>query len=61
MQKLAYTLTEAAEATGYSERTIRRAIAESRLVAKYENSKPVIMTRDLEAWLEALPSERKTA
>ncbi|HEY4598895.1 DNA-binding protein [Corynebacterium sp.] len=56
--KLAYTIAEAAESTGYSERVITRAIAERSLVARYANTKPVIKADDLTVWLENLPTEK---
>lgn len=61
MNKLSYSFEEAAAATGYSERTIRRAVADNRLVARYANSKPVITADDLRAWLQSLPTERDAA
>jgi hypothetical protein len=57
MSKLAYSLEEAEAATGYSQRTIRRAISDNQLVARYANSKPVITADELKAWLDALPTE----
>lgn len=57
--KLAYNLKEAAEATGYSTDTIRRAIRNSDLTARYANSKPVILKDELEDWLRSLPTEPK--
>lgn len=57
MQKLAYSIDEAAEASGYSSDTIRRAIRNSDLAVKYANTKPVVLASELEAWLTALPSE----
>lgn len=55
--KLALSIEEAAEATGYSTDTIRRAIRNSDLTARYANSKPVILTAELQEWLAALPTE----
>lgn len=56
--KLAYSLPEAAEATGYSERVISRAIADHKLIARYANTKPVIKADDLAAWIDSLPVEK---
>lgn len=56
-QKLAYNIEEAAEATGYSVDTIRRAIRNHELVARYANSKPVVLVSELTEWLESLPTE----
>jgi excisionase family DNA binding protein len=56
--KLAYTFEEAAEQVGYSVRTLRRAAADGMLIVRYGTaSKPVIRHSELEAWLEALPTE----
>ena len=56
-QKLAYSFEEAAAATGYSVDTVRRAVRNRELTARYGNSKPVILAGELSEWLEALPSE----
>lgn len=60
MSKIAYTLEEAAAACGYSIDTIRRAVRKSELVARYANSKPVIMATELIEWLESKPTEPKS-
>lgn len=58
MSKLAYTYDEAAELVGYSSKVLRTAAAEGTLIVKYgTQTKPVIRHADLEAWLEALPTE----
>lgn len=57
MSKLAFNFEEAAEATGYSVDTIRRAVRNSELTARYANSKPIILVGELNEWLSALPSE----
>ena len=57
MQKLAYSIEEAAEATSYSTDTIRKAIRNNDLAVKYYNTKPIILASELQAWAEALPSE----
>ena len=57
MSKIAYTLEEAAAACGYSVDTIRRAVRKSEMVARYANSKPVIMASELTEWLESKPTE----
>lgn len=53
---LAYAIPEAAAAVGVSESTLRRAIADHSLIARYIGRKPVIQVRELDAWLESLPS-----
>ena len=57
MSKIAFSIEEAAEATGYSTDTIRRALRNSDMTASYANSKPVILATELQEWLEALPTE----
>lgn len=60
--KIAYTYDEAAEATGFSTRTIQRAVAEGELVAHFRKGEtPRIKKADLEAWVESWPTERRTA
>lgn len=54
--KLAYTLDEAAAATGYSRRVIDIAIQQNNLIARYANSKPVIEEAELRRWLQSLPT-----
>lgn len=57
--KLSYTLEEAADATGLSVWSIRRAIKAGELVARYPRplNKPLITVGDLVAWLEDGPTE----
>jgi hypothetical protein len=55
--KLAYSLDEAAEATGYSTSTLRIAIRRHDLLARYANTKPVILAEELLDWLKSLPTE----
>lgn len=57
MSKVAYSIEEAAEASGYSTDTIRRALRNSDMTARYANSKPVILASELTDWLTALPTE----
>jgi hypothetical protein len=54
--KIAFTLDEAAEATGYSRRSIQIAIEQNNLIARYANSKPVIEEDELRRWLKSLPT-----
>lgn len=56
--KLAYSLEEAAEATGYGQTTLKVAIRRGELVAAYANTKPVILADELKSWLASLPTER---
>lgn len=57
MNKIAYTITEAAEMVGYSERTLKQAIADGHLAPRYANSKAIIRHEDLAAWVDRLPAE----
>lgn len=55
--KLAFTITEAAEATGFSADTIRRAVQAGDLPVRKPKingkqvKRPVILASDIEAWL----------
>jgi len=61
MSKLAYTFEEAAEACGYSVRTLKTAAANSELLVKYATkTKGVIRAADLDDWLDRLPAEPPT-
>ncbi|MFK0042056.1 hypothetical protein ACIQTW_19655 [Paenarthrobacter sp. NPDC090517] len=57
--KLALTFEEAAEACGYSVRTLKYQVAAGNLMARYANSKGVIRVEDLARWLDELPAEPK--
>lgn len=56
-QKLAYTFEEAAEQSGYSVRTLKQAVTNGDLLARFANTKGVIRHADLEEWLDDLPAE----
>jgi hypothetical protein len=57
--RLALTITEAAQATGYSDDVIRAALGRGELTPRYgTKSKPVIPTDELKRWLNSLPTER---
>lgn len=58
MDKLAYTLDEAAEAVGQSVDVIRRKVRAKELPVRYPSARPVILREDLEAWLQSAPTER---
>jgi hypothetical protein len=58
MDRLAYSIDDAATAVGYSADTIRREVDKGNLSVRYANRKPIILRSELEAWLESLPSER---
>lgn len=59
--KVAYTIYEAADACGVSDKTIRRAIDSGDLIAYYPTSRAVILKEDLQDWIKAAPTERRTA
>lgn len=58
--KLALTFEEAAEACGYSVRTLKYHVAAGNLLARYANSKGVIRVEDLAQWLDDLPAEPRS-
>jgi hypothetical protein len=57
IQKLAYTFEEAAEQVGYSVRTLKQALADGNLAARYVNTEGVIRHEDLAAWIGQLPTK----
>ncbi|QSZ47250.1 hypothetical protein [Arthrobacter sp. D5-1] len=59
--KLALTFEQAAEACGYSVRTLQYQVAVGNLMARYANSKGVIRVEDLAQWLDHLPTEHKAS
>lgn len=58
MSKIAYTYKEAAEETGFSDSTLRRAVASGDLVPRFYGTAPVFLHEELQGWIEALPSEK---
>ena len=58
---LSYSVPDAARAVGLSEWSIRAAIRNGDLAPRYYGTKPLIPAAELEAWLNALPSDRKPA
>ena len=57
LEKRAYTYQEASASVGVSVRTLQRLVERGDIVAKYVGTKPVIPAKELDAWLETLPSE----
>lgn len=55
---IAYALTDAAAAVGLSERTVRDAIRRGDLAVRYAGRKVLIRADDLDAWVDAMPSDR---
>lgn len=60
MSQIAYTFEQAAEQSGYSIRTLKQAVSNGNLAARYANSKGVIRHADLDAWIDSLPAEAPT-
>ena len=60
IQKLAYTFEEAAEQCGYSVATLKRAVADGNLAARYANTEGAIRHEDLAAWVGQLPTKPST-
>jgi len=58
--KMSFSIEEAADACGYSRDTIRAAIRNHDMTARYANSKPVILATELQDWLTSLPTEAPT-
>lgn len=56
-QPLAYTLEGAAEACGLSLSVIKQLAAAGEITRRYHGRKPVILARDLQAFLDSLPYE----
>lgn len=57
MSKVAYNLKEAAEAAGVSISTLRRAISNNDLIARYPTASAVIPKEELENWINNSPTE----
>jgi hypothetical protein len=55
---IAYTILEAAQAVGYSDWVIKKAIAAGDITPRYANSKPIIPHTELVAWVESLPVDK---
>lgn len=56
-QRIAYTFEAAAEMVGYSVRTLKQAVADGNLAARYANTKGVLRHEDLEKWVDGLSAE----
>lgn len=55
---VAFDLAGASTASGLSIRTLQDAISTGALIAHYQGRKPVVLARDLEDYVAALPTER---
>lgn len=60
MAKIAYNFEEAAEMVGYSVRTLKQAVADGNLLARYANTKGIIRHEDLHEWVNGLSAEPPT-
>lgn len=56
-QRIAYDWESAAEQVGYSVRTLKKAVADGYLAARYANSKAIIRHEDLVDWVNNLSAE----
>ncbi len=56
LQKLAYTLEEAAEQSGFTVSTLRSQVATGKLSARKAGTESAIRHADLSAWLDTLPT-----
>lgn len=57
MAQIGYTVAQAAAQVGLSERTIRDAIKDNYLPARYLGTKALVKHQELEDWFDKLPSE----
>jgi hypothetical protein len=57
IQPIALSIPDAAAAVGYSETTLKDAIAKGDLIVRYANTKGVIAADDLIEWVKSLPIE----
>ena len=60
-EPLSVTFARAAEITGHSVATIRRAVDKGELTARFRTTKPVIEWDELQAWIHTAPTESKKA
>lgn len=56
-QRISYTFEDAALQVGYSVRTLKQAVADGNLAARYANTKGVIRHEDLHDWIDGLSAE----
>lgn len=54
---VAYSLSDAAQATGVSTETLRRAVRRDQLVPNYVGRKPLFRVEELQRWVRSLPDE----
>jgi len=58
--RIAYSITEASEATSLGRSTIEDAVSTGRLPARKFGARTLILASDLQAFLESLPSHKRT-
>lgn len=58
--RIAYTFEDASTQCGYSVRTLKQAVTDGALLARYANSKGIIRHADLYDWVDRLPAEPPT-
>jgi hypothetical protein len=56
-QRIAYDWESAAEQVGYSVRTLKKAVSDGNLAARYANTKAIIRHEDLVEWVDGLSAE----
>lgn len=61
LAQVSYDLNGAARATGLSVTTIKNAVRDGDLVPNYSGTKPVFRAVELDAWIAAMPTERRAA
>lgn len=54
---VAYSLADAAQATGVSVETLRRAVRANALVPNYVGRKPIFRVEELQRWVKSLPDD----
>jgi len=57
--RVAYSLTEASEATSLGRSTIEEAVSKGRLPARKFGARTLILASDLQAFLESLPTPKR--
>ena len=60
-QPLAYSVKDAAEATGISASLLEQFIARGDITPRWVNSKRVLPAAELQAWIDALPYDKPEA
>lgn len=61
VERVAFSIREAAEAVGLSESTVRKAYREGQITAHFPTNNPTILRDDLVAWIKRAPTERQAS